>query len=146
MLTGRKKRYLRSLYCFMLLFGLDPRRTLRTFRGLPLYFYHLMTLKRQQRDSAISFPLGKPYLCLEDRFDKSGTAKGHYFHQDLLIARNIFKNNPNIHVDVGSRIDGFIAHVASFRFIEVLDIRPLESTIPNVKFLQCDLMGSLPVS
>ena len=30
------------------------------------------------------------------------------------------------HVDIGSRLDGFVAHVASFREIEVLDIRPLK--------------------
>jgi len=63
---------------------------------------------------------------LDDRFDQSGTASGHYFHQDLLVASRIFINNPEKHVDIGSRIDGFVAHVASFREIEVFDIRSLE--------------------
>jgi len=48
-------------------------------------------------------------------FRKAETASGHYFHQDLLVAGKIFKNNPIKHVDIGSRMDGFIAHVASFR-------------------------------
>ncbi len=43
-------------------------------------------------------------------------------------------------MDVGSRIDGFVAHVASFRPIEVLDIRPLDTQIPNIIFRQADLM------
>jgi len=40
---------------------------------------------------------------------------------------------------VGSRLDGFVAHVASFREIEVLDIRPLRTRIANVVFRQADL-------
>jgi Caenorhabditis protein of unknown function, DUF268 len=44
-------------------------------------------------------------------------------------------------VDVGSRIDGFVAHVASFRALEVFDYRQLSSTIPNVTFRQFDLLS-----
>jgi len=43
-------------------------------------------------------------------------------------------------MDVGSRIDGFVAHVATFRPIEVLDIRELKRTIPNITFRCKDLM------
>jgi len=32
--------------------------------------------------------------------------------QDLLVARWIFDAKPQRHVDIGSRVDGFIAHVA----------------------------------
>jgi len=45
------------------------------------------------------------------------------------------------HVDIGSRIDGFLAHLASFRSVEVFDIRPLEMNIPNVTFKQLDIMN-----
>ncbi len=65
---------------------------------------------------------------------------GHYYHQDLLVAQMVFENNPSRHVDVGSRIDGFVAHVASFRPIEIADIRPMESKSRNIVFLQADLM------
>ncbi len=60
------------------------------------------------------------------------------------MARRVHSNNPANHVDVGSRIDGLVAHVASFRAIDVLDIRPLSSTIPNVRFIQMDLTMPLP--
>lgn len=44
---------------------------------------------------------------------------------------------------MGSRVDGFVAHVASFREIEVVDIRPLsQSGHKNIKFRQADLMNS----
>lgn len=78
--------------------------------------------------------------CLYDKDDSAGVMDYHYFYQDLLVAQKIFHNNPVKHVDIGSRIDGFVAHVASFRQIELLDIRRMESNIPNVRFTQLDLM------
>lgn len=38
-----------------------------------------------------------------------------------------------------------MAHVASFRKISVVDIRPLASHVRNIEFLQADLMNALPV-
>jgi SAM-dependent methyltransferase len=64
----------------------------------------------------------------------------HYYWQDSFIARKIFANSPIKHVDIGSRIDGFVTQVSIFREIEVVDIRPLTSNIPNVRFIQADLM------
>ena len=82
------------------------------------------------------------WMILSDYADSAGTAKGHYFHQDLLVARLIHEHNPSRHVDIASRIDGFVAHVASFRVIEVVDVRPLEkSEHQNIKFVQADLMN-----
>jgi hypothetical protein len=52
----------------------------------------------------------------------------------------IFESRPARHVDVGSRVDGFVAHVASFREIEVFDIRTITTQIPGVIFKQADLM------
>jgi SAM-dependent methyltransferase len=76
-----------------------------------------------------------------DKTDQSGKARGQYFYQDLYVANKIFENNPVKHVDIGSRIDGFVTHVASYRKIEVYDIRPLDSDIINVNFVQADLMN-----
>ena len=56
------------------------------------------------------------------------------------MAQSIFYNKPIRHVDIGSRVDGFVTHVASFRQIEVIDIRPMERQITNVSFRQADLM------
>ena len=82
------------------------------------------------------------HMILSDYEDKAGNISGHYFHQDLLVAKFIYENKPMRHVDVGSRIDGFIAHVASFREIEVIDIRQLEkSEHKNIKFVQANFMN-----
>jgi hypothetical protein len=43
-------------------------------------------------------------------------------------------------MDIGSRIDSFVTNLASFRQIEVLDMRDLNSRIDNIKFTKADLM------
>ena len=83
------------------------------------------------------------YMILSDYADNAGTSKGHYFHQDLLVAKLINEHAPKRHIDIASRVDGFVAHVASYREIEVVDVRPLEKSVhENIKFRQADLMNS----
>lgn len=86
------------------------------------------------------FEIASNYPCLLDRYDSAGTASGQYFIQDIVVAQMILKNNPTIHVDIGSRVDGFVAHVASFRKIELFDIRPLASSVKNIVYHQLDIM------
>ena len=82
------------------------------------------------------------YMILSDYVESAGTSKGHYFHQDLLVAKLIYEHNPKRHIDIASRVDGFVAHVASYRKIEVVDVRPLpKSEHENIKFFQADLMN-----
>lgn len=140
------KRYLRNIYNLMVMIGIDPLKAIKLARGLPFYFHDLQILKHQQKLSTIGFPFGKLYPILDERFSDSGAAKGHYFHQDFLVARRIFANKPSLHVDIGSRVDGFVAHVASFREIVIFDIRSLGNHIHNVRFVQCDLMGEIDKS
>jgi SAM-dependent methyltransferase len=79
---------------------------------------------------------------LHDRDGQAGGIEDEYFWQDLLAARWIFEANPQRHVDVGSRVDGFIAHLATFREVEVLDVRPMQREIPGVVFRRLDLTRS----
>ena len=80
-------------------------------------------------------------MILFDYSDNAGNYKGHYFHQDLLVANFIYEQNPKRHIDIGSRVDGFVAHVASFRKIEVIDVRSLtKSKHKNIQFRQMDFM------
>jgi SAM-dependent methyltransferase len=138
----------RTALGYIHLAGIDPLRMASTLRGLRPYLTNLGAMRRAlaagSAQTQSDWPINGLFPCLSDRFEKSGVASGHYFHQDLLISQHIFKRQPEKHVDVGSRTDGFVAHVASFREIEVLDFRPLTSTIENVSFRVCDLMAPLP--
>ena len=121
------------------IFGLEPRRGFRSVARLRAFARERRTYINMHKNSGGEFPLGRLYPCLDDIYDNAGTAKGHYFHQDLHVARKIFQRSPVRHVDVGSRVDGFVAHVASFRDIEVFDIRELDS-LPGITFSKWDAM------
>lgn len=62
--------------------------------------------------------------------------QGNYFHQATYVAQAALRAKPNHHVDLGSSIPGFVCHVASFMPVEVLGIRPVPSTSPNISFIQ----------
>jgi len=102
------------------------------------FFNDLSTLKNQENNGEFVFAKYRPIL--NEETDGAGKMSGHYFHQDLLIAQRIFTNNPETHLDIGSRTDGFVAHVAAFREIELLDIRPMKTRpVSNIKFKQADI-------
>lgn len=88
------------------------------------------------------FEIASLWFCLVDRESEAGVVKGDYFHQDLLVAQQIYVDRPNAHLDIASRIDGFVAHVASFREIVVADIRPISSEVKNVRFIRMDIMNA----
>lgn len=115
-------------------FGFDPLRLMRSLRGLPAYFRDWQRFRPGYGGPLALMP------CLHDRYEEGGTTKSEYFWQDLLVARWIHAARPMKHVDVGSRVDGFVAHVASFRAIEVFDVRPVSTVVPGVVFKQADLM------
>jgi len=123
-------------------FGIDVKRFVGAGRGTFSYLRDFMTLKKQLGPHP-DFPFGLFYPCFEEATAASGVAVGAYFHQDLLVARRIFESKPERHIDVGSRIDGFVAHVAAFREIHVADIRPQLQEVHNIRFIQTDLMAPL---
>jgi SAM-dependent methyltransferase len=104
------------------------------------FLSELAEMKRQQGTDT-SFRWGQTSPVLTEKAEEGGSMKGPYFHQDLYVAQCIYKANPTKHLDVGSRIDGFVAHVASFRPIEVIDIRPINSQAKNISFRREDLMN-----
>lgn len=121
-------------------FGLDPRIALRSLRGLPVYLRDWAAFRKGYTGKVKFMP------CLHDRYEEGGATKSEYFWQDLLVARAIHAAKPVKHVDIGSRVDGFVAHVASFREIEVFDVRPISTAVPGVVFRQADLMNPTSLS
>lgn len=95
-------------------FGFDPLWLLRWLRGLPPYFREWRRFRRGYNGPLSLVPF------LQDCFEEGGTTKSEYFWQDLLVARWIHVARPEKHVDVGSRIDGFVALVASCREVNVI--------------------------
>ena len=119
--------------------GLDPLKIIIGInRFFPFLIEYIKFKKTNGKNKKISM-----HPCLFDKNEAGGIASGHYFFQDLIVAQKIFLRNPVKHVDIGSRIDGFVAHVATFREIEVFDIRPIQNIINNIKFKEADLQKDI---
>ena len=132
------KKKIKQLGFILNLSGFDFHTFFSFLKGFPSYLRDFKELKKQMKSSS-DFQKVRFYPILHEKNDESGIMKGNYFHQDLLIARKIFENKPERHLDIGSRIDGFVAHVASFRQIDIMDIRPQKSAVKNMTFYQADL-------
>ncbi len=128
------KQILKPLMESMQQIGINPLKIL----SLKNYLRYRKNRKEWINQGGI---ITRNYMILSDYDDEAGNAKGHYFHQDLLVANYIHEHQPKRHIDVGSRVDGFVAHVASFREIEVVDIRHIEKSVhKNIRFVQANLI------
>jgi len=133
---------LKSLYRFLVSIGINPKIIRTSLRGRPYFKRDLREIKKQLRDNK-DFTITSLYPILRDRFETNGRPS-HYFYEDLSVAQRIFENKPVKHVDVGSRVDGFVAHIATFREIEVFDIRPQPAHVKNITFVTADFMDISP--
>lgn len=115
--------------------GIRPIRFAQALLGIPVYLRNLLEIYRSNNGQwEISlFPV------LADRYEQSGSASSQYFLMDLWAARIIYRVAPEHIVDIGSRVDGFVAHILSFREIEVIDVRPLKSEVDGLMFRQVDM-------
>jgi SAM-dependent methyltransferase len=116
-------------------FGINFLVLLKSLRGVSRYIRDWLQFRAGYSGEVNFVP------CLHDWYEEAGSARSEYFWQDLIVARRIFDARPVRHVDVGSRIDGFVAHVAVFREIEVFDVRAISTKIENIRFTQADMMS-----
>jgi len=122
-------------------FGMDP---VLMFRGIRSIVKYIIDLKKFQSAASKHAHLRNTISispALLDFAESAGSADGHYFWQDLYCAQWVTTRNPNRHLDIGSRIDGFVAHLLTNREVTVMDIRDMKSDIPNLKFIQADLQS-----
>lgn len=71
------------------------------------------------------------YPCLHDKYAlNGGEFDPSYFVQDIWGARKVAKARPAVHYDVGSSVQGFIAHLfANSQKINLIDIRPMQNAL-----------------
>ena len=69
---------------------------------------------------------------INEKFEDAGIIQ-NYFWQDLWAAKLVFNNRPEIHYDIGSRLDGFIAHILAMGIpVKMIDIRPFPTEIEGL--------------
>jgi hypothetical protein len=132
---------LKSIHAWVSAFGFNVIKFIDALRGFPSVIREYFIVKKENNMSEKPFHMRFTMPCFDDKYSLKDVVSGHYFHQDLLVARKIFERNPQKHVDVASRIDGFVAHIATFRTIEIIDIRSMDVTIPGVVFKKADIMS-----
>ena len=64
----------------------------------------------------------------------------HYFYQDTWAAQRLARNQPEVHVDIGSRVDlvGFLTALTSVVFV---DIRPFKVQVPNLETVEGSILN-----
>jgi SAM-dependent methyltransferase len=120
------------------LLGADPRAGLKSVRNFPRFVRTLAQYRSACSGGPFPLTATDIYPALQDFHAAAGEASGHYFFQDLWAARKIFKRRPERHIDIGSRIDGFVAHLLTFMPVTVIDVRPLTSSVPGLDFVCAD--------
>jgi len=130
------KRLLKWPYeaCCALLF--DPRDVLRKLCGLPFFAANLVRYARRNRQTAFRLRLTQLQYASGDRFLPGGATRGHYFHQDLWAARVVYERGIRELTDIGSRLDGFVAHVLPFCSVRYVDIRPLPAQVEGLEYIR----------
>lgn len=138
---GFSHRLKRLINRWLSAFGFNAQMFLSAWKGFFASTVDYLRFKRMAAEAGAATDIRYNSPCFSDRNAQGGSASGQYFHQDLYVARKIYERNPVKHVDVGSRIDGFVAHVASYRSVVVYDIRPIASSVQHIDFVKCDFMS-----
>jgi hypothetical protein len=118
--------------------GFQPAVLIRSLSAIPIYVRDMRSYHKMNNQTSFQLRMRDAFPILTDMKSSAGSTGGHYFHQDLWAARKIFAEHPAEHFDIGSRVDGFIAHLLVFMPVTVIDIRPLTSDIAGLTFFQDD--------
>lgn len=116
-------------------FLFDPRQGLRKLRGIGHFARNAYAYRRASNGSPFPLRLRELHYTAYERYMEAGAARGHYFHQDLWAARLVARSGAEQLVDVGSRIDGFVAHVLPFCRVQYVDIRPFKAEVEGLRYV-----------
>ncbi|MCE5273077.1 DUF268 domain-containing protein [bacterium] len=123
----------------MLLF--DPRAVARKLAAYPVFLRNIQRYRRLDTERRFQFsPVDISYHTY-DRFSPAARVDPHYFVQDLWAARSVFASRAGYHVDIGSRVDGFVSHLLVFTRVCYIDIRPLDIGVEGFEYRRGSLTG-----
>jgi SAM-dependent methyltransferase len=126
------KLLLTSLYKIFTTLFFDVRQIFNKWRGIPYFFKSLREYNKKNKNiNLFKVKYGQLHPVLHERYEDAGSAQGHYFFQDIWAAQYLHDNRISEVVDVGSRIDGYIAHLLSSIKVTYIDIRSIKSFHQN---------------
>lgn len=133
MLKNKLKEKVKKAPVWLQILAASAYREVKYIQGLPKIKKDLM--KYESLNKRKNFAYKKKYRWFIDESVEAAGTTSSYYWQDLWAASKIIENRPKIHYDIGSRIDGFIAHLQAAKIqTNLIDIRPLDNTLPYVGF------------
>ena len=112
----------------------DPWEMLLKWRAFPFYMKNIYLYSKYRSSNVPPIQIANINYKTFEKFMPGGSVGGHYFLQDVWASKKIYQSGCKHHVDIGSRIDGFVAHLLPFCTVEYVDIRPIESPFPELVF------------
>lgn len=134
------KDYDNSYLAQQVLSELGYHRYVCTYKLYERSFFAEDRKKYSELNKRATFEIRKEYEwpIIEDKYDNAGSV-GSYFWQDLWAAKLIAKNRPVEHFDIGSRLDGFLAHIIAMGIpLKVIDVRPFPVPIEGMSTIVDD--------
>jgi len=115
----------------------DPHQFIRTF---PKYVCFVKDLIRYSKlNGAEKIAAANTYPCLHDK-TQTTSFDAHYFYQDIWAFKKIYDDEPDYHVDVGSRAD-FVGFLTAITEVVLMDIRPLIATLDNFNSVKGNILS-----
>jgi len=118
-------KLLKQINLILLLSGLDLKRIYVSIKNAPSYCFECIyfLLKSKNAPFCDSFSL---LPVLAEKEETAGNIDIEYFYQDIYVAQQVIHDKPSLHLDIGSRLDGFCSHlIASKQNIAYADIRSI---------------------
>ena len=97
-------------------------------------FFYTDITEYQKSNKRINFDINERYMwpIISDKYAYAGSMS-NYFWQDLWAAKLIIKTKVRRHFDIGSRLDGFIAHLLSANIdVTIIDVRKFPGEVENL--------------
>jgi hypothetical protein len=111
------------------------KKYLKIFRNRKKFAHDCQAYNKLNQSD--KFKIKKEYIMkCYDWNSEAGNIDGHYFLQDIYMAKKVLANKAVMHYDIGSRIDGFIAHLLTSMEVTMIDIRPLNVKVEGLNFKQ----------
>jgi len=137
----KTRAYLKPYYLMFKNLLFDPRQSVRRIKGLFPYLRDIKRYKKLATNNKFRYAFKNSHPVLDDRNNPAGSVDNVYFLQDLWAANNLLKRGIINHVDVGSRIDGFVGHLLPYCKVDYIDIRTLKSNIENLNYIHGSLLN-----
>lgn len=140
MMINLVKRICLRVRFWFRMFLFDPIPLVNKLRALPIFVRNQFEYKRLNHDPSFRIRARDIYFTSYNRYSSAGTCTGDYFHQDIWAAKYLYECAVREHVDIGSRIDGFIGHILPFCRVTYVDLRPLVSEVDGLKFQEGSIL------